>query len=579
MRTRLSPAVHRRIGCGRGSVRDESGVIAIIVALSISTFLLGFAALAVDLGTAYVRKAELKSLAEKVAIAGATSLPTIPDGLSSALGALGSTGSPGTGLCADLDLPGVCTAPAGWSSDNNPANGEITFYGDEGQEGELADQNGDGILSTLDKVTSGDAVGIHVILPPSQVPFGLASTLGFDSASLQQTATARIGTPLGSGILPFGLTPVDLTNGQFCVKDPSLPPVSVNPYPGSLSRSVLTITPDTFDPDLTNQTATVTIRGPRIPADIQVYFENASSPQRVTSSSGIWTVAVPDGEPGTTVRVWATYVNRLGTTTTTQPDTITYSGTAPTGIDPCTFPQSDRGFVQLARSTAGDTLESNIRLSPEVKLYPTGGLLGTLGTTLGCVSTTLSSPSTTCLASVLGEPFSARMTEGMFDSDAGKNGRLVGDCGGGTYAPRGHNGVDASQLLAAASPLVDSSFGSANALKTSLLSGTTPVNKEGWIRSTAFRCPRLAVMPVLDQNPLTGVIGGQNITKLTYVWIDDDGSSRGLSWNGGTLRTFRGYVVHPKYLPEIVAGSPIVGPYLGDDMPKEALLIPDFPSL
>ena len=182
----------------RDLMRDESGVISIIIALSISTFLLGFAALAVDLGTAYVRKAELKSLAEKVAIAGATGLPAITEGLTSALATLGSGGGSATGLCGDLDLPGVCDAPAGWANDGDEANGEISFFADEGQKGDLADLNNDGVLNTLDRLAAGasEAVGIRVLLPPSEVPFGLASVLGFDSASLQQTATARIGTCL-----------------------------------------------------------------------------------------------------------------------------------------------------------------------------------------------------------------------------------------------------------------------------------------------------------------------------------------------------------------------------------------------
>ncbi len=563
-------------------VKDESGVIAIIVALSISTFLLGSAALAVDLGTAYVRKAELKSLAEKVAIAGATALPDVPDSIASALGALGSAGTPGTGLCRDLDLPGVCTAPSGWADDGNPANGEITFYADDGQAGELADRNGDGRLSTLDKLATGssEAAGIHVLLPPSRVPFGLAGALGFDSASLQQTATARIGTPLGAGILPFGLTPTDLTNGQFCVRDPAVPPIPSNPYLGPPSAYRLVAPHAPIDPDVPGQRIQVTIgrfgipMGGTVPSPVQIHFSNTPAAQTVARKGGRYQVNVPDGDPGSSVLVWATWTGSFGLVTT-QPDAITYSGTPPTGSDPCALPQASRGFVSLARSAAGDTLEPNIRTGPQIKLYPTGGPLGTVGTALNCVSTSVSSAVTTCLVTTFGQTFSTRMTNGLFTSAGGKPGRLIGDCGGGTYSPRGFGGVDQSELLNTASPLVDNSFGSANQLRTSILSGTVPTGKEGWVRSQAFACPRMAVMPVLDPNPLTGVIGGQNITKLTYVWIDDDGSGRGFSWSGNRLRSFRGYVVDPKYLPEVVAGSPVVGPYLGPDMPKEVLLIPD----
>ncbi len=557
---------------------DEAGVVAIIVALSISTFLLGSAALAVDLGTAYVRKAELKALAEKVAIAGATALPDITGGLSEAVDTLGSGGTPGTGLCADLDLPGVCTATGNWASDNNPANGEITFYADDGQTGELADRNGDGQLSTADRVSGGEAIGINVLLPKSQVPFGLASTLGFNSASLQESASARLGTPLGSGILPFGLSPTDLANGQFCVSDPTLPPAPVNPYPGSLSLYSLTATPGTVDSNNPSPVVKLTISPPfGVPNTIRVYFENKTNFVTAVRSGGGWTVTAPDGDPGTSVRIWARWTGFFGATIT-QPATIVYSGTAPSGTSPCTLPQVNHGYARLARtSPSGDTLEPNIRLSTQVKLYPSGGLLGSLGQGLDCVSAAFSSAST-CLKTVFGESFSTRLTDGFFDSSSGTPGRLVGDCGGGTYSPRGFGGVDAMRLLDAASPLVDDSFGTVSSLQSSILSGTLPNNKEGWIRSQAFRCPRLAVMPVLDPTPLPGVVSGQSITKLTYVWIDDDGSGRGFSWAGSRLRSFRGYVLDPKYFGSVVAGSPIVGPYLGPDMPKEALLIPNLPT-
>jgi len=89
------------------------------------------------------------------------------------------------------------------------------------------------------------------------------------------------------------------------------------------------------------------------------------------------------------------------------------------------------------------------------------------------------------------------------------------------------------------------------------------------------------VMPVLETGvpPVAGGIG-QNIVSLTYVWIDGPAAGDdGLTWaSGSTLRSFEGYVVDPRYLPELVAGSPVIGPFLGGDMPKEALLMTDIGS-
>jgi len=70
---------------------------------------------------------------------------------------------------------------------------------------------------------------------------------------------------------------------------------------------------------------------------------------------------------------------------------------------------------------------------------------------------------------------------------------------------------------------------------------------------------------------------GQNIVGFRYVWIDDDGTTleRGLHWTDGRLESFRGYVIDPGYLPAVVAGSRLVGPFLGAEMPKQVRLIPD----
>src|SRR3954468_19229801 len=155
--------------CKRGRPRTgpstpagDAGVIAIVVALSVSTFLLGFAALAVDLGSAYVRKAELQSIANRLALAGAKGLPVItqPDGavdeIDRALNQI-CRSDPVQGVC-DINADGNGSAPdRAWMTDGAPGNGEVTFF---------SDPDGDTKYSLADRVSdlalSGVATAVQV---------------------------------------------------------------------------------------------------------------------------------------------------------------------------------------------------------------------------------------------------------------------------------------------------------------------------------------------------------------------------------------------------------------------------------
>ncbi len=465
----------------------DAGVIAIVVALSVSTFVLGFAALAVDLGSAYVRKAELQSIANRLALAGARGLPVV----SQSDGAVDQIDRELASICRSAALPGVCTigsdgtgrAPGrGWMIDGNPDNGEVAFFSDPDADARysLANPVTDLALPTV-------ATALQVRLPPSTVTFGLAAAVGIDSATLTKSATGRVGTPLGSGMLPFALAPDDVSSGQFCVRDPAFAPAATPP-------------------------------------------------------------ATPEGQPPTS--------------------------------DPCQQPGAERGFAQLARPT-DDTvladLEQNIRSGPAPNLLPATSLFGSLGSALDCVSTTFAA-ATSCLSMTTGVEFGDALTRGFLGAAGTPPGRLIGDCGNGTT---GASGIDDSRLFSDPGFIDPSKGGSAAALQARLsgLNGPTaagPQNR-GWLTSKLLRCPRLAVLPVIDPDSALGTIGGKNITSFSYVWIDDDGetSDRGLHRTLGRVDAVRGYVVDPGYLPAVVAGSQLVGPFLGGEMPKQVLLIPD----
>src|SRR3954465_9046625 len=92
----------------RSAAAGDAGVSAIVVALSVSTFLLGFAALAVDLGSAYVRKAELQSIANRLARAGAKGLPVITQ----SDGAIDEINRTLEQICSSDPVSGVCDVDA-----------------------------------------------------------------------------------------------------------------------------------------------------------------------------------------------------------------------------------------------------------------------------------------------------------------------------------------------------------------------------------------------------------------------------------------------------------------------------------
>ncbi len=582
------------------TLRDDAGVIAIIVALSISTFLLGFAALAVDLGMAYERQSQLQSIADRVAMAGAQGLPAI----NGTDGAVADATAALNEICKDhkdfdtTDSAGLCPVdpanptPPAWMRDGQAANGEVTFYQDTG-ETSLFGTNGTGQPVPVGNGTT-QAEGIKVVLPPSKVAFGFAGAFTNGSTNVVKSATARIGTPLGAGILPFSLTQADLNVGQWCVKTgapataPNTPPT---PTGGFFPSALLLLVHNPVQSNTGGQHVTFTITGFGLNLNsFSFYATNNVGRLNVThrNNSISYSVEVPVGTPGSEATVWAVGKNIVGQTVDSSWAYFDYSGTIPTTTDPCTLSQADRGYSQLARTTddgGSSDLTSNIRVGPQVREYATGGLVGSIGTALDCVSR-LFSPATTCLsnvsvASLASKSIASNVTSGLFSSGTGNSpGRLEHDCGPG-LASTGHSGADAdaSQLLSGSINQHLTSVDPSQ-LRTWVLAGDEPGSgQRGWVTSKALRCGRLAVMPVINPLTVNGLLGGQSIVSFTYVWIDDlawngqPTGNRGVNWSGHQVSSIQGYVINPGFLPAEVAGSLTVGPYLGANMPKEAVLV------
>jgi Flp pilus assembly protein TadG len=532
--------------------RDEAGVVAIVMTLAISTFLLGVAALAVDLGQAYLRQNDLQSLADRLALAGAKGLPTIGE----PEGALDQVTTMLEAVCSRNEAPeGLCPAPsaAAWT-DGNPANGEITFF---------ADADSDGQVGRADAVTSlsTPSQALRVVLPPSTVQFGLAGAIGFSSARIQKSATARIGTPLGSGLLPFALTPDDLTAGRFCVVDtdqvqiPS--PVTASTISDSTRLTLNSSFPEGLPVAGTRASFSITPSGYWWPIR-STFFHLRTADGTEQSPSGERTgwnsyrATLPPGTAGSQIQVWATgRLSRSSSSTfTTNAIRLTYTGTPPVTDPPsestCDHASAGRGLLQL-----GTSLETSLRSGPLAT-----GVLGLLnpGSSGG---------------------FSDALTSGFLRSAGNRAGRLIGDTGHGTLSVNGYS-VDATSLFDS-SHLLDPQYagGTGLSLQTLLDQGRAaqPGNR-GWITAAAVRSHRLAVVPVVDPD-LTEDENTLSVSSFRYVWIDGTSPNRGLLWRDGRLVGFEGYVVDPGYLPAVVSGSGTVGPFLGSDMPKEAVLIPD----
>jgi hypothetical protein len=164
-------------GCGRLTRRGaagEDGQVAIIVALML-TVMLGFGALVVDVGLNWAARTQLQSAADAAALAAAAELPGQPD---EALAKVREY--------LDDNVSGLAGATAGWESDGDAANGDVTCYRPPAAPPPPGDP------------THGCSVGdtaIQVITPPLHPAYAFASILGRNSAEIKALAAA--GAPPG----------------------------------------------------------------------------------------------------------------------------------------------------------------------------------------------------------------------------------------------------------------------------------------------------------------------------------------------------------------------------------------------
>jgi hypothetical protein len=185
--------------------RDEAGAYAILFAL-LATVLMGFAALAIDLGNAMSRKSDVQAQADFAALSaagqlGAQTSGPIPSTVLDAVRLSINSNQPvnrGGQPCAD-PANRSCIADNAVLIDGNLLNGEVRWA------------NG----------------GLQVITPQDRVTYGIAGVLGTPEKRVLGRATVKIFSPLGA--MPvYAVQPCDF--GRQTITDPAngqVAPVSV----------------------------------------------------------------------------------------------------------------------------------------------------------------------------------------------------------------------------------------------------------------------------------------------------------------------------------------------------------------
>jgi hypothetical protein len=598
---RLARLARRRTSpTALGQLHDDGGAVAILVAISVSTFLLGFAALAVDFGQVYTRQNELQSVADVAALAGATALPDADDARRHAYV---SVCSPANRL-PDWQRPAICpvdpptlgdTLP-GWVSDGDDDNGEISLY----REDDGPPQGGDGVYQP-DEEIDGDgepATAIRVLLPTVTIRFGLGRSLGADDLSVTKAATARIGTPEGAGVLPFAVVRRDLTPGaskEICVIDPEAGAVS-DAYPGATDPDLrLRVTTPlfgfTFAPTLGDplEVRRSFFFGARpLPTDEPVFLYVDG--QRFT----------PDFADATRVRIEDLPALDSGThdvwvqspTEVTQIAQFTVVGGTPPAAgttDPCPgLPK--RGVLDIGRRsgeldenvTLGENLKNGIDPTPhrydEFPVALPVPILPDLLADLRC-----DSPLLNAVLSLVGgifnedincvtardRGFSPGLTTGLLDdADDANPGRLLRPCSDARIDAGGRD-IDDTRLFEGDQLVTNDAVD----LEGLLAAGNV---QRGLIRNEAFRCPRLGMVPVVDPSGTLNLDpANYPIIDFTYVWIDDGADGLEFRDVGTDLQAVRFHIIDPGFFNETVTGSLKVGPYRGEGFPKEAVLVRD----
>lgn len=537
------------------AVRDESGAIAIMVAL-LSMVILGMCAIAVDMGQVYAKRASLQSAVDQAVLAAAAKIDgtntCTPDAVSAAKSFLVSNwidqgGDPETLGSVKLDNT---TEPDG------SFNGKVTCTGWR----------------------------IDLWAPTAKVNLGLAKAVTDEtSINVPAHAAAEIMSPklatlpmyISAGCIPPGGSQVTITdppNGQIPgLTRPDFP--ETGPVNG---LEIGQVRPNRFlDDDIASGATSIKVQlgtGGKYAVGDRVWFTNHDNlsdkhfhdVSSADAESNQTTFALPSAvtaSPG----IWWVRVERAGDfTSDAEAEAITVGD-----IGLCNGSLSGNfGTLVLARTDHSHELIKNIILGaePDLTVNPSSAIECPVAQS----EINPTSP-TDCVSTKPGFPGS-ELTSGLIHGVDGLKGRLdvntTPNCsrGGGSSRTPGSYSLNDDQL---ACFLVNGA-----SISDVRLGGPARVGLSGAIVSS----PRFFRIPILPEDPSRGTSTKYPITGYQYVFITTEGVSPVNGYNGITMRTngtkietLEVAILNPSSMPDTIPHPGNVTAYIGG--PKVVVLV------
>ena len=560
--------------------------MAIVTALCLATFLLVVGAFAVDFGNAFARRQNLQTSVDLATLAAASMLPDRTAALNKAHEVLCSGKNENQVNGWD---PSVCSGGTGWMDDKNLANGEVTFYTDADNNGQIEKAEGAGAGT--------EATAVRIQTPPAHVEFGLGSITGASGVDLTRTAMARMGSLTGPG----GVQPIPVLlqeTGTVCLSDTS---TSTTPTGGTFFPAPTTRPPSTR-PLVTLSLSPLTgIRpGDRIQVDLSLAgLANANlrikggtgpgdpvlnSPILTQLSPTTYTFTAPDLRPLPAhlyVYLDASLSGVNGTLITTW-QAIQY-----VGMDSCNSVTIRRNYINETRTGTANALGLNLRLGLEHAVRPWAefppGNLPPVGQRQcnnqpGRGIPVRSQPVVNCLTVATNQQL-VRSSRAPY---LGPGGLLTGTgCPIGARTNIRGNGLDDVSMF---DPLFTPG-GQGGAIADAIRAGLPPTAAQvGSLSPKLFLCARLFAVPVLNAPIFNGGIraGSYPVQGLAYLYLeprDGNGNERpdhGFTFRGGTLTRINAIVIDPAWFPDTASLPLPIGEYLGENLTKQVALVHDF---
>ena len=489
--------------------RDESGAIAVMVAL-MSMVILGMAAVAIDMGQVYAKRASLQSAVDQAVLAAA----------------------------AKIDGTNVCTA----SAQSTAKTFLISNWIDQGGDPKaISDIDLGGSAADGNGYMTCTGWRVDLWAPTAKVNLGLAKAVSDETTiNVPAHAAAEIMSPK-LATLPMYISSSCISGSQVSITDPPnghAAAITPPDFPETGATNTIgfagQLSPNRFlDDDIAagNTAITVKLQGDKYLAGDTIWFTNHDNlgdkhshtvaaadidknqttftlPANVTSNPGIWWVRV----------------ERAGLfMADAEAKSITVGD-----IGFCNGSLSGNfGTLVLARTDPDHELVKNIILGaePELTINPSSAVPCPVAQS----ETTPTSP-TDCVSTKPGFPGS-ELTNGLIHGITGINGRLnvntMTGCdrsGGSSRTPGAYalNDDNLNCFLVNGATISDVRLG-----------GPAEVGLSGEIISS----PRFFRIPILPEDPSHGTSTNYPIIDYYYVFITTEGVSPVSGYNGITMRT------------------------------------------